>query len=374
MKICFIKFGFYSPKSVLTPLYEYSQILSKKGYEITLYVRNNRENIPSRKKLTIISVCNEYINSKITHIIFLLKLIFILKREKFDIIHIFNFVGVSLLPIFCKNQKEKWILDIQTGSDTETIKDFFYDKLVAFEASFFDKVIILNSKLKDKLFNKNPSVNIYIIPLGVNIKRFVNIKKDISIWQNYGFSNKTRILIYIGDLGKSRKLENMLKAFKIVLRKKINHEIKLVIIGGEKRDIERLKNKSRDLLLHNDVVFLGKVPYLDVPKYLVNSDIGLAYIPKNKVYNFQPPLKTLEYLAASLPVVATNTLGNLEIVKDGFNGLVSLDNYQDYAAKILKYLNNYQLESCVKNNALYSVRKYDWNNIISDIFNVYKEK
>jgi len=75
-----------------------------------------------------------------------------------------------------------------------------------------------------------------------------------------------------------------------------------------------------------------------------------------------------------LPVVATNTLGNLEIIIDDFNGLVSLDNCQDFAAKILKYLNDSKLGSCIKNNTLDSIKKYDWNNIISYIFNVYKEK
>ena len=57
MKVCFIKFGFYAPKSVLTPLYEYSQILSKKGIRVTVFVRDNKENIRSRNNLIIRAVC-----------------------------------------------------------------------------------------------------------------------------------------------------------------------------------------------------------------------------------------------------------------------------------------------------------------------------
>jgi len=372
MKICFIKFGFYSPKLVLTPLYEYSQILSKKGFRITVLVRDNKENFASMSELEVRSVCKEYFSSKITHIIFLIRLIRILKKGKFDIIHIFNFAGVSLLPIFCKKQHRKWILDIRTGSDKETQKDIFYDKLTAFEAKHFDKVIILNKKLRDKLFGKNLPGNISIIPLGVNIERFINANKDRSIWQNFSFSEKGIVFVYIGDLGKSRKLENMLKAFQIVSKKK-NSKIKLVIIGGENKDIERLKSKTSDLSLYEKVEFLGKVPYENIPNYLVNSDIGLAYIPKTKIYDVQPPLKTYEYLAASLPIIATNTLGNLEIIKDGYNGLIALDNYKDFAEKILRFLENPMLRSQIKNNTMKSIIKYDWKIIVSQLIQIYKE-
>lgn len=120
-------------------------------------------------------------------------------------------------------------------------------------------------------------------------------------------------------------------------------------------------------------MFLGKVPYEDVPDYLVNSDIGLAYIPKTKIYDVQPPLKTFEYLAASLPVVATNTLGNLEIIKDGINGLITLDNCQDFAEKIIRFLKDSQLRSQIKNNAINSIIKYDWKNNVDEIVRIYKE-
>ncbi|MCF6150669.1 MAG: glycosyltransferase family 4 protein [Candidatus Kuenenia sp.] len=365
MKIAFIYYGFYIPNEVLTPLYEYSQILSQKGIDITVFVRSHKSSIKGRGKLHIKPVCKEYFNSKITHIIFIIKLIFLLRKERFDIIHVFNTPGACLLPLFCKKKQKntQWILDIQTGAIFGGLKSLIYDRLTVFEAKFFDKVSILSKHLKDKLFGNKLLKDIYVVPLGANIKRFEKIERDKNFWQKLGITDNTTILIYIGKLDKTRMPENMLKAFQTILQRKRNEKIKLVIVGGDDNDIERLQKESTRLLIDDKVLFLGRTSYESIPFYLVNADMGLAYIPKNIIYDAQPPLKTYEYLAASLPVVATNTLGNLEILKNGINGVVTSDDHQDFAHGILTLLNNQQLYSDIRNCALNSIENYGWEKI-----------
>ena len=374
MKICFINFDFYTPRAVLPTLYEYSQIFSTKGFEVTVFVRDSEETIKSMGNLTVRKVCKESPSLKITHILFLIKLVFLLRKERFDIVHIFYCPGVAILPIFCKKHHGKWILDIQTWKIWTPIKKFFYDRLMVLEARFFNKIFILNEHLKGKLFGKKPPENIYITPLGANIEKFVKVRKDRAIWRKYGLSEKSVIFVYHGLIHWVRNLKDMLRAFKIVREEVANKELKLVIIGGKNADdLEMLKKEANSLFLREHVLFMGQIPYEDIPVYLSNSDMGLAYVPKIKVYDIQPPQKTFEYLAASLPVVATDTLGNMEIIEDGINGVIAQDSPQAFSHGMLRLLKDDQLRSKIKNNAFNSVVKYDWGNVAERIARIYAE-
>ena len=44
------------------------------------------------------------------------------------------------------------------------------------------------------------------------------------------------------------------------------------------------------------------------------SDYGVSFIPEKTFYDLQPPLKTIEYLWAWLPVLWTNTQGNMKFI------------------------------------------------------------
>jgi glycosyltransferase involved in cell wall biosynthesis len=372
MKICFIDFGFYRPEQVLTPLYEYSQILNNKGHSVTVYVRYHKSNIPSDGKLMINSVCKEFFLRKFTHIVFIYKLIHFLKKDKYDIIHVFNFPGVSLLPIFCKNKGSRWILDIQSVTEEAGLKGLLFDNLTVFESTPFDIVNVLNSRMKMKLFKNNLSSKIKIIPLGVNLKRFNQVKGDRSCWESIGISKNDIILVYIGQIDRHRKLENLLDAFKITIRCVKNMNVALVLIGGKADYIQKLNTKAKTDLISDKVFFLGQVSYSTIPDYLKSADIGIAYIPKTDSYNIQPPLKTLEYLAASLAVVATNTDANLDILHDGVNGIIVGDNPIDFAQGLVKIIDRSDLRQYIRNNAYGAVSNYDWEKIVDELLKVYE--
>jgi len=77
----------------------------------------------------------------------------------------------------------------------------------------------------------------------------------------------------------------------------------------------KLKKKIRDLGIDEHVRFLGQ--RRDVPELLQVSDIGLLCSHEEGFSN-----ALLEYMAAGLPVVATNVGGNAEAVIDGVTGLL----------------------------------------------------
>ena len=64
-------------------------------------------------------------------------------------------------------------------------------------------------------------------------------------------------------------------------------------------DLTRLRG------LHN-VRLLGPRPYEDLPRHLAAMDVGLIPFVQNRLTWHADPIKAYEYLAAGLPVVATD--------------------------------------------------------------------
>ena len=140
----------------------------------------------------------------------------------------------------------------------------------------------------------------------------------------------------------------------------------MILVGGSEEDVQRLENVAKQYSIDHRVVFTGLVSYKDIPKYLSIADAGIAYVTKSGVHNAQPPLKTLEYLASSLPIVATDTDGNKDYVIDGYNGVLCSDDPDAIGAAIVRLLKDKSLYDKIKANARESVAKYDWGIIVRD--------
>ena len=101
-----------------------------------------------------------------------------------------------------------------------------------------------------------------------------------------------------------------------------------------------------------------------VPEYLGIADIGISYIPINEFFDRQPALKTLEYLAGGLPVIATNTAGNRLFIKHGYNGLLTGDDEDGLAQAIESLAADRKLREELACNSRGSVKDFDWTQIV----------
>jgi glycosyltransferase involved in cell wall biosynthesis len=88
--------------------------------------------------------------------------------------------------------------------------------------------------------------------------------------------------------------------------------------------------------------------------------VAISPIPKNDIYDIQPPLKTLEYLASGLPIVATDTVANQIFIKDGINGILVSDDEAGLLEGIDRLLSDEKLRSSLSSNAKISASSFDW--------------
>ena len=103
----------------------------------------------------------------------------------------------------------------------------------------------------------------------------------------------------------------------------------LLLIGPKDSAFE--PDRFARLIARSNVSYLGRQPYEELPSYLKLVDVGLVPYGATEFNRWSFPLKTLEYLAAGRPVVATS----LPAIRSLDTDLVTLaDTPDEFAASV----------------------------------------
>jgi len=199
-----------------------------------------------------------------------------------------------------------------------------------------DLIIVLSENTKKSLENIVPENKIRIIPPLIDTSRYNPKITDSSDREESDEKNDT--LLFIGNLTKSKGVEILIKALKIV--KEDFPDIKLLMgidIPLKKFLMEdiKIKHQIKELGLDQNVIPLGIIKNL--PEVMARSDIFVA--PFTSTHGpADYPLSILEAMASGLPVIATNVGGIPEIVRHGENGLLIEPNNSFELAECINYL------------------------------------
>ena len=103
------------------------------------------------------------------------------------------------------------------------------------------------------------------------------------------------------------------------VKKRSRLKIKFLIVGGKSKGHEDYYNKLQILIkklhLENDIIFTGRVPYLQDVLSIMNIFLMTSIAEGT-------PLVILEAMAMGVPVVATDVGGISEQVADGETGII----------------------------------------------------
>lgn len=221
---------------------------------------------------------------------------------------------------------------------------------------------------------------IKIIPCGVNLKRFRKINFENA--RNYiNFPEKDKIIIYIGRIDWRKGIETIIRAFPLVLKKlsKFEKDLKTIIIGGkigkrgdmaDKQEIKRLKNISQELGIEKKVLFLGRRDQEKLRYYYSSSDIFIT-----PPYYEPFGMTALEAMRCGIPIIASNIGGLSYIIQNRKTGLFfPPGNHRILAKKIVELFINKKLRNKLTKNAEKMIKEnYSWENVSSEIVNLYQE-
>jgi glycosyltransferase involved in cell wall biosynthesis len=141
-------------------------------------------------------------------------------------------------------------------------------------------------------------------------------------------------ILYVGGISYLRGYREMI-AMMDHLPGELKAELHLIgplqHIAPEDQDRERLKQKR--VYLH------GRIPYEEVQKWLTKGKVGLVCLHPVENYRESLPIKMFEYMAAGLPLVATDFPLWREIVETSNCGLIAdALNPKDIAEKVTRIL------------------------------------
>ncbi len=271
-----------------------------------------------------------------------------------DIIHMTQSPHCFYYPYYLKHltPKTKWFIDFRSPhvgpKDSPALKRYFYLQFYV-DAVLTHSITSLKTNIKH-LFRKPVE-----LPPGVNLKLFAKNDK-------VGKTDEVTRFVFISSISKTRKIPFLITAFN-EFAKKTDRSVTLDIYGDGNATDELLKLIQKRQT-SNCIFYHGRVDQLDLLKKLPDYDAGIAYVPYEN-FTFAPSLKSLEYAAAGLPVIASDTEGHKEYNrKHNFNFIMfgnSIENFIDVMQKYMQV--GIPIDHINKN--MVAVKKFDWNHIVS---------
>jgi glycosyltransferase involved in cell wall biosynthesis len=318
--------------------------LSSKGYKVffVFFVRN-KETISEFSKRTISNFSHSvnFIEIKLNTIKFLpswapffilgfVSVKKIVKENKIQILHarsLFPAILSCLLKIFSLN-KIKIIYDNRGVYIDEMIekkkwkknglKEKFFRQVENFLERRSDWIVVVSNRFKSHLSRKqnaNISSKISVIP------NRTLVDMDIDLTHK---SNNKIILVYSGSFA---IWQNTSETKKLLIQA-INSfdEVMFKIISYEKDKFLSLFSQESELLHKTDIISVEPVK---VKEELSRCNCGILLRENNLINNVASPLKFAEYLAAGLPVLLSEGVGDTESIVQQYNVGVIIKN-NDY--------------------------------------------
>lgn len=303
----------------------------------------------------------------------------IIKKWKLDIIHSHTEFSIGTFARLISKQLniplvhtyhtmyEEYIYYITKGYFNSASK-----KLVEYLTLFLcdktiDELIVPTEKTKE-LFKDKYKVkrDVYVIPSGIDTTRFYkeNIDKNeiINLKKDLGLKKTDFIVLYVGRIAKEKSIDFLINNFNSVLNR--IPKAKMIIVG-DGPDIKDLIDLTRKKGLENKIIFTGKAPWTDVPKYYSLCDL---FVTASKTET--QGLTVMEAMGASKPVVAIRDESFELMITDKKDGLF-FDDEKNYVDMIYEVYKNKKLRDEISFNARLTADKYSPYNYAKNVLKVY---
>jgi glycosyltransferase involved in cell wall biosynthesis len=208
---------------------------------------------------------------------------------------------------------------------------------------------------------------VHVIPNGINPDRFPSGLPAL-----FPTTKNTFTVGFLGSLKPWHGLQILVEAFDRMHRNN-PFNLRLLIVGdGPERNqlLQELENRD----LKHCSLLPGQVASHEVGAALASMDVGVAPYPNDDFFYFSP-LKVLEYMAAALPVVASNIGQISEIIRHEETGILCPAGDENAIVKALERLRDsanlrVRLGSAARAEVL---RNYNWKSIAGKILNFFSE-
>lgn len=266
-------------------------------------------------------------------------------------------------PFVCPGKSLAVVYDLQHINQPQNFNRWyllFLKTIIYLSAKSADGVLTLSERSKRdiiKFYKIRPgdiTVTYLASDKGLFYKR--NGSEVAAVREKYGLPE--RFILYIASALPHKNYERLLSAFKLV--KERDESVKLVLIGARDYGQDAVVKKIEALGLKGEVVFLGWLPFEDIP--LIYSAAELFCFPSLHE-GFGIPV--LEAMACGVPVVCSNIEPLDEVAGDAACLVNPLDE-RDMAEGMLKVLGDKGLREKLVRDGLERAEGFSWKKTALD--------
>ncbi|MBL7072745.1 MAG: glycosyltransferase family 4 protein [Candidatus Omnitrophica bacterium] len=311
-------------KYLLLPLIDR---LTKEGYNVQVATSPGGYTEQLRKDGYVINTVD--IGRRIRPIVNL-KAIFalcrLIKKEKFDIVHVHSPLAAMLGRVAAKMADAPVIIYTAHGF-------YFHENMTPWKRRVViwiekiltrvctDILLLQSAEDRETAIREGISLsqNAVWISNGVDINKFIPEEPDAQLRESFGIKKEDKVVVFAGRIVREKGIEELVKAIAVV--KEHVPSVKFLIVGdtlGSDRDAdgkEIIKRLIAENNLKENIIFAGLRD--DMPQ--VYSLMDVFVLPS---FREGMPRSILEAMACRKPVVATDIRGSREEVVDGVTGKI----------------------------------------------------
>jgi glycosyltransferase involved in cell wall biosynthesis len=169
------------------------------------------------------------------------------------------------------------------------------------------RMVVLTQALKGRFAAEGVRAPIDVIPCCVDTERFrVSARERQRLRQELGLREDQRLLVYVGKPGSWYLVEETFEFFRE--SKSLDASAKLLIVTQS--DAAAFHEIADEARIDRNDYFIKPAAANAVPGWLAAADAGLSLIRQVPSKQGSSPVKIGEYLAAGLPVVTTDRIGD----------------------------------------------------------------
>lgn len=269
------------------------------------------------------------------------------KQIQPDIIHAHWIIPQGFITALAQKTTKVPYVVTSHGSDIMGLKGF--NSIKRFTLKNAKKITVVSNAIKKQVLDEiDSSLDIEVIPMGIDTKLFNPNKKDLSIKKKHGITGP--FLLFVGRLSYEKGIDLLIDAMPEVINQ--NPKTKLMIIGDGVLKEDLIK-RVKELEIQNNIIFTGWIKNEDLPKYYATADL---FVCPSRREGFG--LTFVEAGMSGCWLIGTNVGGISDIIQNGKNGqIVKQKNPQEIA----KSIQNFQKTKSYRKKIL---NKFDWKNIV----------
>ena len=260
-------------------------------------------------------------------------------RFRPDIVHAHLHEGVAVGLLAARLVGSPLVADLQGSLHSELVEHRFLrngglpSALVARAERWLvrrpDALLVGSTAVAQLLADQDVApARIVSLPDGVDLSRFRPMSPDRAQVDRLGLRDK-RVVVFLGVLTPYQGVDTLLEAVSLVVASVPN--VHFLIMGYPNE--EHYRNVVSQRGLHPHVTFPGRIPYGDAAQWLNLGDVAVSA----KTSLTESNGKLLNYMACGLPVVATDTPVNRELLGEA-GVYAAVDNPTALAARLSELL------------------------------------